>query len=547
MSKTKFMILSAAAIIGLCSCDQIGSIFGYSSDSSAKASSSQASQSSASSSAAESSQQSSQTSISQGESEGYTTYHSTNDRLGAKPLANCFYGGPCLDSVGSKKVLVLPVSFRDAFAFSQAELDIIDKAYNGSPSDTGWQSLSSYYAASSYGKLELDCVIAPAYRSDYTTSTFQNRYNTIDSFFGGFLEDLLDETSETINLSDFDLDQDGFIDALQIVYKNNGTEWDGNEKSTAVWWNYTYMTDNEPGTTRPNAGVYFWSEFQMIQTGYYAKDIDAHTLVHEMGHMLGIDDYYSYDEDKDGDPAGLIDMMNMNVGDHCAATKLLLGWVDPFVPDGTKEEFNITLRDFESTGDCMMLIDPSSWNGTGYDEYFTLEYYTPTGLNESDAVNGYQSWYSFGDHGKIYQQPGLKVFHVDHRLGKLVYSHSAGDYVFSEFTDEYAKDPVSGSFSTIVSSNSSSYSHSGYNKLEFISGDGVNYFNKKHNYDRQFGRQKLLFGTSAYNCGGTTFDATTCSSTLANGAKMNDNTDIPYGFEVLSQTDDAISIKVSKL
>ena len=479
-------------------------------------------------------------------SPGYTVYDPTNDRVGINWDAGCFSGLPCLDTIGTQNVLVVPVAMSDAPSFSQADLNAIDKAYNGDADETGWQSLKSYYEASSYGQLELNCIIASPYTVSYSTSSFQRNYNSDASFFGEFLEEVVDHAFQSLNQDDFDQNHDGYIDGLQIVYKNNGTEWTSD--STAIWWNFTSTTELDPSVDSPVPGVYFWSQFSMIKNGYYQIDIDAHTLVHEMGHMLGVDDFYSYDED--GAPAGCADMMDWNVGDHNAVTKTLFGWVKPYVPDGTKDEFTITLRDFESSGDCLMLIDPNSWNGTAFDEYFMLEYYTPTGMNEQDATQGYPEW-NYANGGKIYGNPGIKLLHADNRLGKVRYSARTGGYTFQGFTDTFVDSSTT--YATIVSSNTPSVSLSGFRKLELICADGKNHFINKYGYENDFGKQSLLFGTSAYKCGSRTFDASTAAKIMSkkdsstNVAKMNDGTDIPYGFEVIEQNDSSVTIKVVAL
>jgi len=75
----------------------------------------------------------------------------------------------------------------------------------------------------------------------------------------------------------------------------------------------------------------------MISNGYYSPNIDAHMLVHETGHMLGLEDYYSYSGLEN--PCGGVDMMDLNVGDHDAYSKMVLGWVNPYVVDGSHQTF----------------------------------------------------------------------------------------------------------------------------------------------------------------------------------------------------------------
>ena len=92
--------------------------------------------------------------------------------------------------------------------------------------------------------------------------------------------------------------------------------------------------------------------------------------------MLGIDDYYDYDDSKGVDGGiGGGDMMDANVGDHNAFTKLLLGWVDPYVVTGN---CSLTLSSFGASGDCVMICKNKA---DPFSEYYIIDYYTPDGLN----------------------------------------------------------------------------------------------------------------------------------------------------------------------
>ncbi len=138
--------------------------------------------------------------------------------------------------------------------------------------------------------------------------------------------------------------------------------------------------------------------------------MDAHTFIHEFGHMLGLKDYYdpnSYIELSPVSPLGRMDMMDCSLGDHNAFSKCILGWEAPMVVNGEAE---IALRPSQGNGDCV-LLPLSTSNGTLFDEYLLLEYYSPTYLNYADAsLRGEMGMTLMG-------KTGIKAYHVDARIG----------------------------------------------------------------------------------------------------------------------------------
>ena len=473
---------------------------------------------------------------SQGTGLGYRPFGTRTTRFANYPEKNIFSNASILDTIGDQKLLIIPVHTSDT-SFTQDELDIIDLAYNGDASETGWQSLRTYYEASSYGELRMEGIMVEPYNLGMNTSAFGTKCKS-DTYYSGILNTIVSNYASEIASNNLDENGDGWVDAVEFVWKNNGTIWSGYSDNTSVWWAFTSVTGNTPNVNNPVVGAYFWSPLVHITNGFYTPNIDVHTLAHETGHLLGCDDYYSYDSDTDGAPAGGSDIMDLNVGDHNAVSKAMYGWVSPYVPTGEFDTFSITLHDFQSTGDCLMLIDPDSWNGTQYDEYFMCEYYTPTGLNEMDATEGYDEWRDYNGTGRIYTQPGLKVFHADYRTGTV--NPNTGRLI------GFASNPLA-SNAVVVASNTSSSSSSGYRLLEAIPACKTNYFVGRNKDYSHFGQQDILFGTSAYGCGSTTFNASTCTNILKNKTKMNSGADIPWSFTVTAQTDTTITLQVTRL
>ncbi|MCR4562694.1 MAG: hypothetical protein K5694_05800, partial [Bacilli bacterium] len=230
-----------------------------------------------------------------------------------------------LKTTGTQKLLVVPVVFSDAKTVTSEDIEKINKAYNGASSEVGWESLSSYYEKSSYGSLDIEATIAEPYDVGIDTLTFQTNYNSGNYTTSDLADEIIQALSLEYDLSEYDQNGDKILDGFEMVYFNDGTEWDGKNSEHEVWWNFTTRAHVSNASDKYLAGVYFWSEYSMISNGYYTPDIDTHTLVHETGHMMGLDDYYSYDYDGQM-PAGGVDMMDLNIGDHCAYSKILFDW-----------------------------------------------------------------------------------------------------------------------------------------------------------------------------------------------------------------------------
>lgn len=339
----------------------------------------------------------------------------------------------CTPSLGTVNILVVPIQFRDLSNFSSAQKKAIQSVFNGSNSDgtnSYWESVSSYYKKTSYENLDLNFDVCDPFVPSYT-STMHHRYNRGN---GEEVDQLLDEiynnsskltlNGTKVDLEDasrYDANKDNFIDGIWLVYNEANSRNVDADHFWAYCSNYygDYLESGEKKLTfgkYANAAMSFMYSDSLL--GY-----DAHTFIHETGHMFGLDDYYSYDLDgsKNGHIGGL-DMMDLNIGDHSAFSKFSLGWIDAEIM--YQESSKFTLRPFSSTGDCVIL--PANYfNGTAFSEYIILEYYVPDGLNKLDANKGYT-----GSYPKMYNKSGILAYHVDARLMKqeLKYKSRLNDY-----------------------------------------------------------------------------------------------------------------------
>lgn len=340
------------------------------------------------------------------------------------------YGYHYLPSTGDVKLLVLPIASSD-YEFTTTQLSRLSQGFFGESGDTGWESVSSFYEKSSGNKLHITGAVAPVVQFTQSADELfaehqdlaKNGVQATDVFLKSALSAIAEQ--KKFDFSPYDTNHDGYINAVWMVYAM--PEVKKGDKSD-LYWAFTTWTSDTTKFSGLYASTYAWASIDFLDAGKYENHkADAHTFIHETGHMMGLDDYYSYDADAETNfdsPVGGIDMMDFNIADHDSFSKFLLGWYKPTLV--TEEylksnNYRLTLPSFENTGKSFLIPAKSngeiSYNQTPFDEYLLVEYYTPTGLAKKDAFLPY------GDSGiSAYSQDGVLVYHVNASIGKLVLS-----------------------------------------------------------------------------------------------------------------------------
>ncbi len=348
-------------------------------------------------------------SVSRGKSLEYT-YHDLNQK------AYRDHSAPCK---GEVSILVLPVSIKGFEENASAEnLRRLDECFN-SKELSRFESVSSYYEKSSYGQLKLSFKVAPSwYECGLTPEAIQADSSRDDLGVSSLSLSALNWYKDAYpedSLTNYDLDKDGCVDGIWLIYDAPvmGADPDYYKKlypnvDPTGFWAYTFanfrIREEMHDPASPVAKMVSWAGLGFMDE-FGDGDIDAHTYIHETGHMLGLKDYYSTYSPYDC-PAGCIDMMANNIGDHSAFSKFALGWVKPIV---VKEAKSFYLPSFQESGEFLLLTN-ENWNKTPFDEYFVVEYLSPTGLNEEDYSSPYE-----GNGLQGYSQAGVRISHIDNR------------------------------------------------------------------------------------------------------------------------------------
>lgn len=391
-----------------------------------------------------------------------------------------------VDAHSSARTLILPIEFTDyphtKLYGEKRETDgAREDIYNvnfGASEDTQWESLKSYYYKSSYGQTNLtggvapwfnpwaDNILAPDFGQDYNVKNFaadHSGYNGADFaldqaldyiYNDGYKEEFI--TTDGIKtfesgkecLQYFDENRDGLIDNIQLVYTCPPHVKDASGKAIddQLFWAFRSMLGPQGANVeKPKANNFLWLSYETFFENANAATgepfteaekiacvnvLDAHTLIHETGHALGAEDYYT-ESSKDTEAAGGFIMMSNNVADHDPWTKLLYGWTNPQM---VYKPTTITVNKFEADGDSIVVPIRYTDSETGArhtvaDEYLVIDYYTPDGLNEFDHNHQYTGAHYPTGSGKS----GVAIWHIDARLATFSLGSSA--YEFGHYTD----------------------------------------------------------------------------------------------------------------
>lgn len=384
-------------------------------------------------------------------------------------------------SIGDVNLLVIPVHLPGDNTYYTEEIrQDIQKAFFGKKDDRlGFKSVSEYYYESSYGQLNFQGTVTNWFDvAEYTS--IKNVNQITDGNDGTIVTEILQkavywaEVVEGIDLTQFDYDKDGSIDGIWLVYDHldyqteyelnvkNNPNFDGSYNS--AFWNYTgwdWLTI--PNIEKPTTSAFTWASFSMMYTSYAKRDLygfiefdtkntklDSHVYIHETGHLLGLDDYYAND-DGEYHPVGKSTMMDQNVCDLDSYSKMLLGWVTPYVVYGTSE---ILIPRATSSKHGVIVI-PSNYEEISnlveqyilkdklnefiyefnpFSEYLMIDLYTPDGLNEQDT----KGQIIYGRNASI-NNTGVRIYHVDSRIFKAKILNYDGGQKFI-YEDNYVWD-----------------------------------------------------------------------------------------------------------
>ena len=319
--------------------------------------------------------------------------------------------GASMPSTGDVKLLMIAVEFPDCkFREYQYQSQLQEICFGEErPDDDAYpmESISAYYNRASYGRLQLTGWIE-SYSADHSASYYVNDANVlIDEALGRMTE------KGGLNLHDFDSNGDNVLDAVIFVLPEAAAEIDNNHDGTADWWPYTNSYWGYGGVF---GGVRV-GKFCIGAYDYHERAGFNSTWIHELGHAMGLPDYYKYQTDgveslygMDGN-AGW-EIMDDALGDFSAFSKLMLGWYqEDEVQVYTGGTQNFTLKSSQEAPNCILI--PRNAEDGFLSEYFIVEYVTP---NQNNTYG-----YYYGERYQMFLIGGIRVLHCQAEVGIGLY------------------------------------------------------------------------------------------------------------------------------
>ncbi len=303
-----------------------------------------------------------------------------------------------LPSQGNANLVIFYVDFPDCkYDYSPSAEEIEEIAFgeeDTSDSNFPFDSMTAFYNRSSKGAMKLSGKVF-RYTAKNNLAYYTETKTLLLECYAAF--------NDSVDFSKFDGDGDKKIDATLVsVPKKAGDD---------LWWPCAGDSGLTFSVEESIDGMqlgHFISGNAQIESASDYKNFNS-SYLHEMGHCMGLPDYYLYySEDGEGfhgetNTAGL-ELMDMDAStDFCCFSKLMLGWykgsqISVYNLDQGGEQTFVLNNAQTDAGNCLIL--PYGKLNNYCSEYLILEYITSEGNNSSSVYN----WLTSGN--------GIRAYHI---------------------------------------------------------------------------------------------------------------------------------------
>ena len=195
-----------------------------------------------------------------------------------------------IPTTGSPNFLVILVSFTD-IPFNSGNAIIMQNQISQSNYTTNGAtgSVRDYFYDNSMGTLNANFTVVGPYTLNYNQAYYgAETANANDTLPRVMIAEACSLANQDVNFADFDNDNDGIVDMIHVIYAGRGQH---NGGGTNAIWAHSWTLPNTPSFDGVN--VYRYSCSNELRTITSVDGIG--TICHEMGHVLGLPDFYDTD------------------------------------------------------------------------------------------------------------------------------------------------------------------------------------------------------------------------------------------------------------
>lgn len=301
-------------------------------------------------------------------------------------------------ATGLVKNLVVLAQFSDhtaALTRPVSEYTTIYNTVHGDPTLAPTGSVHDVWAENSYGTLNLQSTVQNWVPLPNTEAYYaNNNQGKTPAFRDQMVTDALTALDATVNFAQYDTNNDGYVDAIDVVHSGYGSEVNSNPKRiwSQQWTLATDWVSNDKNANNVNVKVSRVHTEPALWDTTGSGIVHIGVIAHETGHFFGLPDLYDYDYDGlgvgawclMGDAWGL-DNTQRDPPDLCAWCKVQLGYITPQVLTSPGP---VSLASSE-THPAAALISRGYGNG----EYLLIENREPSGYDTLMTRGGLAVWH----------------------------------------------------------------------------------------------------------------------------------------------------------
>ncbi len=187
--------------------------------------------------------------------------------------------------VGQRKILTILVGFSDRpFTKTVADFDKLMNQKTGKV-ESNYGSVWRFYNEDSYGKLDVSAVVIGPFVAKHNSLYYRWDKTNSSAHVKELIQEAVDFAKKSgINFSQFDGDNDGYVDCIHVVFAGHGLS--GGAADGLIW-------AHQSAIKKQKINSKYVSEYIITPELSNNNTIaPIGTICHEFGHILGVPDFY---------------------------------------------------------------------------------------------------------------------------------------------------------------------------------------------------------------------------------------------------------------